>query len=200
MQAIETLNRTLFLALNASPATPEWLIAAGVLIANYAILLVPVLLLSLWLAGGDERRALAVRACLVGLLALGINQIIGIAWYHPRPFAIGVGHTFLAHAPDSSFPSDHATLLSAISFTLLSGGKRRTGLLVLSVDIAVAWARVFIGVHWPFDMVGAVIVASLACMLGSALWRFGGMTVTRALIAVYRKALAMTIGERWLRP
>jgi len=200
MEAVETLNRTVFLALNATPATPHWLIVAGVTIANYAILLVPVLLVSLWLAGGDERRALAVHACLVGLLALGINQLIGMAWYHPRPFVAGTGHTFLAHAPDSSFPSDHATLLSAISLTFLYGGKRLPGLLAALVGVAVAWARVFVGVHWPLDMVGAVVVAALACMLGSPLWRIGGMAVTRALIAVYRKILARPIEQRWLRP
>ncbi|MEX3978528.1 phosphatase PAP2 family protein [Paraburkholderia sp. EG287A] len=200
MDAVETLNRTIFLALNATPATPHWLIAAGTLIADYAILLVPAMLAALWLTGSDERRALAVRACFAGLLALGINQLIGLAWYHPRPFASATGHTFLAHAPDSSFPSDHVTLLSAVSFTFLYGGKRGIGLLALFVDIAVAWARIFVGVHWPFDMIGAAIVAWLACMIGSPIWRLAGMAVTGALIALYRKVLAVPISLRWLRP
>ena len=200
MEAVETLNRSAFLALNATPATPHWLVFAGVLVADYAILLIPAMLVALWLTGSDERRALAIRACFTGLLALGINQLIGMMWYHPRPFAAGTGHTFLAHTPDSSFPSDHITLLSAISFTLLSGGKRKTGLFILAVDIAVAWARVFVGVHWPLDMIGAAIVAWLACMVGTPFWRFGGMAVTRALIALYRKVLALPISLRWLRP
>ncbi|MCP3707737.1 phosphatase PAP2 family protein [Paraburkholderia sp. CNPSo 3274] len=199
MDAVETLNRTIFLALNATPATPHWLIASGTLIADYAILLVPAMLVALWLTGADERRALAVRACFAGLLALGINQLIGLAWYHPRPFVSATGHTFLAHAPDSSFPSDHVTLLSAVSFTFLYGGKRGVGLLALIVDVAVAWARIFVGVHWPFDMIGAAIVAWLACVVGSPFWRLAGMAVTRALIALYRKVLAVPIGLRWLR-
>ncbi|WP_321928819.1 phosphatase PAP2 family protein [Paraburkholderia guartelaensis] len=200
MDAAETLNRTFFLALNATPATPHWLIASGALIADYAILLVPAMLVALWLTGAEEQLALAVRACFAGLLALGINQLIGLAWYHPRPFVSATGHTFLAHAPDSSFPSDHVTLLSAVSFTLLYGGKRGIGVLALIVDIVVAWARIFVGVHWPFDMVGAVIVAWLACMVGNPFWRFAGMSVTRALIALYRKVLAVPIDLRWLRP
>jgi len=200
MDAVETLNQTIFLALNATPATPHWLITAGTLIADYAILLVPAMLVALWLTGSDEHRALAVRACFAGLLALGINQLIGLAWYHPRPFASATGHTFLAHAPDSSFPSDHVTLLSAVSFTFLYGGKRGIGLLALIVDIAVAWARIFVGVHWPFDMIGAAIVAWLACMIGSPIWRLAGMAVTGALIALYRKVLAVPIRLRWLRP
>ncbi|WP_395062342.1 phosphatase PAP2 family protein [Paraburkholderia silvatlantica] len=200
MDPVETLNRTLFLALNATPATPHWLIAAGTLIADYAILLVPAVLVALWLTGSDESRALAVRACFAGLLALGINQLIGLAWYHPRPFASATGHTFLAHAADSSFPSDHVTLLSAVSFTLLYGGRRGVAWLVLIVDIAVAWARLFVGLHWPFDMIGAAIVAWLACMIVSPFWRLAGMAVTGALIALYRKVLAVPISLRWLRP
>jgi undecaprenyl-diphosphatase len=197
METLEALNQTIFLVLNATPATPHWLIGMGVIIANYAIWAAPVILVCLWLAGGDERREMALRACFVGFLALGINQLIGMVWYHPRPFAIGIGHAFLAHAPDSSFPSDHATLLSAISFTLFYAGKRRLGLLV---DIAVAWARLFVGVHFPFDMIGAAIVAWIAYMLGSPFWRVGGRVVTGASIALYRKVLAMPIGRRWLRP
>lgn len=200
MDAVETLNRTVFLAINGTPSTPHWLIVSGTLIADYAILLVPAMLVALWLTGADKRRALAVRACFVGLLALGINQVIGLVWYHPRPFVSATGHAFLAHAPDSSFPSDHVTLLSAISFTLLYGGKRGIGLLALFAGIAVAWARVFVGVHWPFDMIGAAIVAWLAYVIGSPFWRLGGMAVTRALIAMYRKVLAIPIGLRWLRP
>ena len=99
MDAVETLNQTIFLALNATPATPHWLIASGTLIADYAILLVPAMLVARWLTGVDERRAMVVRACFAGLLALGINQLIGLAWYHPRPCVSATGHTFLAHAP-----------------------------------------------------------------------------------------------------
>jgi undecaprenyl-diphosphatase len=199
MQAIEALNQTLFLALNATPATPHPLIEAGVLIADYAIWLVPLALVGLWLAGGDERRAIAVRACFVGFLALAINQTIGLAWYHPRPFAIGVGHAFLAHAPDSSFPSDHATLLSAMACTLLYGAERRLGWLMLIVDVAVAWARVFVGVHFPFDMVGAAIIAWVTYILGSPFWKAWGMAATGALVKAYRRILALPIARGWLR-
>lgn len=200
VDALEAFNQTIFLALNAMPATPHWLIIAAVVIANYAIWLAPAMLVGLWLTGGDTRREMAVRACLVGFLALGINQAIGMVWYHPRPFAIGLGHTFLAHAPDSSFPSDHATLLSAISLTFFNGGNRPLGWLALIVDIAVAWARVFVGVHFPFGMVGAAVVAGIAYVLGSPLWRVGGTAVTGTLITLYRKVLAIPIAQRWLRP
>jgi undecaprenyl-diphosphatase len=200
MQAIEAFNRAVFLALNATPETPHGLVALGIFIANDAILLAPLLLVCLWLAGGDQRRELALRACCVGFLALGINQLIGMTWYHPRPFAVGLGHAFITHASDSSFPSDHVTLLSAIAFTFFYGKRWRLGLLALIVDLAVAWARVFVGVHFPLDMVGGAVVAWLACVLGRPFWMIGGPFVTRTLIALYRKLLALPIRLGWLRP
>lgn len=200
METIEAFNQAIFLQINATPATPHWLIAASVFIANYAIWAVPIMLVCMWLVGGDNRRRIAVHAAFVGFVALGINQLIGMAWYHPRPFSIGLGHTFLTHAPDSSFPSDHATLLSAISFTFFYSGRRLLGMLALAVDIAIAWARVFVGVHFPFDMAGAAMIAWLTYVLSVPLWRLGGDVFSQALIAVYRKVFAGPIGRGWLRP
>lgn len=200
IQTFEAFNRAIFLRINATPATPHWLTESGLLIANYAIWIVPVTLACMWLAAGEKRREIAVRASLVGFFALGINQLIGMVWYHPRPFVTGLGHTFLAHAPDSSFPSDHVTLLSAVSFTFLYSGKRLPGMFILAVDIAVAWSRVFVGVHFPFDMVGAASVAWMTYVLSSALWSKWGSAFTRTCVAAYRKTFAWPIGQGWLRP
>lgn len=200
IQTIEALNQAIFLRINATPATPSWLIELGLLVANYAIWIVPATLACLWLVADDEGREGAVRACVVGFAALGVNQLIGMAWYHPRPFAIGLGHTFLAHAPDSSFPSDHVTLLSAMSFTFLYCGMRRLGAAMLAVDIAVAWSRIFVGVHFPFDMAGAAIVAWATYFLSTAIWRARGSAFTRMCVAVYRKTFAWPIAQGWLRP
>jgi undecaprenyl-diphosphatase len=82
--------------------------------------------------------------------------------------------------------------------TLLLGGVTRYGVAILLSGLAVAWARVFVGVHYPLDMVGAVAVACLAFLLIEPLWRLGGAMVTRGLITVYRKLLAWPIGRGWL--
>ncbi|MFM0220029.1 phosphatase PAP2 family protein [Paraburkholderia caledonica] len=198
MNALEALNRALFLSINATPSAPVWLIDIARFIADDVIYLVPLLLVALWLAGGEDRRAAAVRVCCAVLVALGINQLIGLGWMHPRPFMIGLGHTFIEHAPDSSFPSDHVTVLASGALTLLLAGERRYGLSMLLAGLAVAWARVFVGVHFPLDMAGAVAVACVAYALVAPLWRMSGVALTRGLITVYRKLLAWPIGRGWL--
>lgn len=198
MNTLEALNQTLFLTINATPSTPASLIDVARFIADYVIYLVPLSLIAMWLSGDAQRRETALHACCVALLALGINQVIGMLWPHPRPFVMGIGHTFLDHAPDSSFPSDHGTVFACVALTLLLKGVPRYGIAILLAGLAVAWARVFVGVHFPLDMAGAVIVASVAIFLLAPFWQLLGASLTRGLIAVYRKLLAWPIGRGWL--
>ncbi|MBU6488622.1 MAG: phosphatase PAP2 family protein [Burkholderiales bacterium] len=196
---MEAVNQALFLQINATPTLPHWLIVMGLVIAKELIFAAPLTLAGMWLASGDERREVALRATLVALIALGINQLIGMAWYHPRPFVIGLGHTFLPHAPDSSFPSDHVTVLSALSSTFLYNRQRLLGMLALGMAIAVAWARVFVGVHYPFDVLGAGCVGWLTYVSTVPLWRRAGTPLSRMSIAAYRTLLAGPIARGWLR-
>src|ERR1035437_1502787 len=107
MEQIEALNRAFFLSINAGPGTATWLLNSAIFIADNLIYLIPTLLLVLWLWGDERKRNLALRSCLVAMLGVGVNQIIGLFWQHPRPFMIGLGQTWIAHAADSSFASDH---------------------------------------------------------------------------------------------
>jgi undecaprenyl-diphosphatase len=143
MNRLEAFNQALFLRINSTTATPKWEASIASCIADYLIYLVPLLLAVTWLWGGEAQRRLAVRACLVAMLGVRINQLIGIVWQHPRPFMIRLGHTSLTHSPDSSFPSDHATVFVGIALTLLLGGARLAGGLTLAAGLSVAWARVF---------------------------------------------------------
>ncbi|MFM0758105.1 phosphatase PAP2 family protein [Paraburkholderia strydomiana] len=199
MNTLEAFNQVLFLLINGTPATPAWLVGIAIPVADYVIYLIPLLLAAIWLWGNEAQRSLAIRACLVAMLGVGANQLIGLVWQHPRPFMIGLGHTFLPHAPDSSFPSDHATVFAGIALTLLLGGARWLGGLTLLAGVMVAWARVFLGVHFPLDMLGAVVVAGVAYFLLAPLWDLGGAAVTRWAIALYRKLLARPIDLGWLR-
>ncbi len=157
---MDQLNQTLFALINgpADPA-PGMLFLARVL-ADWAIYIVAASLVVGWLrAGSGDRRAL-VQVAMATLLALAVNFTIAALWYHPRPFELGIGNQLIAHAAETSFPSDHATILFAAAFSLLVFGVARIwAWLALAVAMAVAWARVWLGIHWPLDMLGSMVVA-----------------------------------------
>ncbi len=163
---MESLNRTLFLLLNAPADPPPFLLSLARILAQWAIWLVPPALVLGWLRGNDRLRRILLQAAGAGAVGLLINQLIGLFWQHQRPFMLGLGHTFLDHAPDSSFPSDHLTLCWAVAFNLLLQQKTRTaGLLLAVLGLPVAWARIYLGVHFPLDMVGAALVALFSALL-----------------------------------
>ena len=138
-------------------------------------------------------RVAAVKALAAITCALAGNALIGLAWYHARPVVVGAGHAFMRHAPDSSFPSDHGTVM----FT----AARRFGMALLPLACAVAWSRIFLGIHWPMDMLGALGMA-----VGAALvFRTGRMdalctTLAGSLATLYRRVLAVPIARGWPRP
>ncbi|GAB3629227.1 Putative undecaprenyl-diphosphatase YbjG [Pandoraea terrae] len=163
---MEDLNRALFLLLNAPGHPNALMLAIARIFAEYVIWAIPAIIGIGWLRSGERTRKVLLAATVSGLAALLINQIIGLMWQHPRPFMVGVGHTFIAHAADSSFPSDHLTLWWAVAFTfLMHRGQRTTGLALALLGLPVAWARIYLGVHFPLDMAGAAAVSALSASL-----------------------------------
>ena len=164
----------------------------------------PIGLVLMWTNGSGAQREAAVRALLAALIAFTLSKVIGLMWFHPRPFMAGIGHTFLQHAPDSSFPSDHATGMFSVALGLLLCGVREArgaGAGLLGLAVVVAWARVFLGVHWPLDMVCALLVSAVGAVLANS--RFGQLlaaTLTALMAAIYRRVLALPIARGWIRP
>ncbi|WP_409264447.1 phosphatase PAP2 family protein [Pseudomonas sp. KCJK9000] len=199
MGELETLNRSLFMLINAGGDTPHWLIQCAIGIAAGLIYLLPLLLVGFWLWGNPAERRLMLKAALVTVIALLANQLIWAVWPHPRPFVIGLGHTWMMHAPDSSFPSDHMTVFACIGLTLLLDGLSGWGVIILLTGLSVAWARVFLGVHFPLDMLGAMLVSLLAYAGLSPVWRRVGLLTTDWVVRFYRGLLAKPIRAGWLR-
>lgn len=105
--------------------------------------------------------ALAASACAVA--ALFANKLIGLAWTRPRPFAAELGQAWMTHAATASFPSNHLTLQWTVAGILLLDRRTRwPGLALALLGLPMAWARVYLGVHYPGDMLGGFAMGALA--------------------------------------
>ncbi|TCV85366.1 phosphatase PAP2 family protein [Sulfurirhabdus autotrophica] len=157
---MEHVNQSLFLLINAAPGASGFMVNLAVFIAESLIWIVPAGLKIVWLRSANLARHALVAATVAGLFALLVNQVIGLYWYHPRPFEAGIGLTLIPHVMDSSFPSDHLTLIWAVAISLLLNKQfRLTGWVLFLLGVPVAWARIYLGVHFPLDILGAVLVA-----------------------------------------
>ena len=160
---LEAINRGLFLVLNAPADLSGLPLALATLAAKGSTYVAAVSLTWAWFtARSRERRTLAQLAFAVPL-ALSLNYLIGLVFPHPRPFMIGLGHTLLAHRPESSFPSDHASFMWTVAFGMLVWSRAKwAGALAIVLAALTSWARVFLGVHFPFDILGSIGVAIVA--------------------------------------
>jgi undecaprenyl-diphosphatase len=167
---MHAFNLRLFELINAGDHVGLPMLLATRVVAQWLILLVPVIWLVLWF-GADERDRLdLLHVLLSAMLALGIAQLVGFAFPSPRPFALHLGHQYLPHVNDPGLPSDHATLLWSLAFGAL--GTARASWLVfpfLAVGLVVGWARVYLGVHFPFDIAAALPVAAMGAGLAWAM-------------------------------
>lgn len=197
---MRSFNEAVFFLLNASDQPNPMLVVAAKLFAEYAIWLVPITLLMGWLRGSESTRKLMLVATASGLVGLLENQAIGLLWQHPRPFMIGLGNALIPHAADSSFPSDHLTLMWAVAFSLLIHQRTRTtGAVLALVGLPMAWARIYLGVHFPMDILGSLIVAGLSAWLCCREQRWFVEPIFRVATSIHLRFFSPLIRRGWVR-
>lgn len=163
---LEIMNRAMFDVVNAPTDPNQTILMLARFSAQWLLYVVALGMIVGWLVGNAKLRRALIVAGMALVLGLIINRVIGALWYHARPFELGVGTNFLDHSVDSSFPSDHATLLFSVALALLFSPRARLlGALAMLIALAVAWSRVYVGVHWPLDMAGSFAVSALAVAL-----------------------------------
>lgn len=161
------LDFRIFTAVNALAGHSAIADRIGAVAAQYFPLVTVASLVYLW-ATADNRSAretllLDAYAVLLGLL---INFLITLVCYHSRPFAMGIGTQLIPHRSETSFPSDHATVMFAAALPLLaSPGYRKAGILLMAVAVTGGFLRVFAGVHFPSDILGSFGVGLAAAWL-----------------------------------
>jgi undecaprenyl-diphosphatase len=176
---------TLFRDVNELTRDTPWLHVEMLAYAAYGTVLFAALLLVGWWVARSSRDLVRVAAALwapVGaLVALGINQLLVHAWHEPRPYDVLSHIAVLAHrSTDYSFPSDHAVMAGAVAGGLLLV-HRRLGAVALAAALLMAFARVYIGAHWPGDVVVGLVVGVVVVIGGFVALRRPAVALVRAL-------------------
>jgi undecaprenyl-diphosphatase len=188
---IEHWNLLLFNLVNGPAEPSRLMLGLMTALAEDLIDAAPTLLVLLWIRGAPQRRAGLVATGLALLLALVASAAIGTVWQHPRPFAAGIGHGLLAHGRDASFPSDHATVMWTVAFGLMATrAAPASGAALAAAGLLTAWARIWLGVHWPLDMAGALLLSILAAGIAAALQAPVAAWLVPPLTSLYERILA----------
>jgi undecaprenyl-diphosphatase len=118
-----------------------------------------------WRTHRLERRIGAVLATAAGGVALLLVQPISDAVERTRPFVAHPHSKLLIHhSTDPGFPSDHATGAFAMALGLWLYD-RVIGSVALVLAAIVAFARVYVGVHYPSDVVAGALIGMAVALI-----------------------------------
>jgi len=163
---IEQLNIALFQLINQYAGINPIFDSITVFAAEYMLVVVILFMLYLWIRKGDNKHDILLYSVYAGITGLIINYLIGLVYFHPRPSMLHLGTQLFQYPTDSSFPSDHTTLMVSIALMLIYFRETRIyGIIILILGLIGGFARVFSGIHFPFDIFGSVIVAIISSAL-----------------------------------
>lgn len=141
--------------------------------AEYVIYLTLILIFiaSIPSRGGlKERKSLILFLVSLPIVIL-IIKTIHIFIFEQRPFIEQDIIPLISHKADASFPSRHTSIMSAIAFSY-TFFKSRWSLLLLLLTAWVGISRVYVGVHYPIDILGGLGVGFIAVLIARQIVKF----------------------------
>lgn len=139
--------------------------ALAVFFADYLVyFLVAGATLIYFLVKKKERlRYIFVVGSSIVLSRLVITELIRLAWHRSRPFITHQVNLLIEHSVSASFPSGHIAFLFALA-TAVYFFNKKFGIIFFIVGILIGLARVFVGIHYPLDIFGGIIVGILSAI------------------------------------
>lgn len=144
--------------------------------------------------GSENSRGLAAVAWAGAgaVVAFAVNQPIEAAIGRVRPFvAIPGSELLLARNTSPSFPSDHAIIAGAVITGLLLARTRVVALLAGLVGLLLCFARVYVGLHYPSDVLVGLLDGGIVVLLG---YKLAVPVLERAVLAIGRSPFAFLVG------
>jgi undecaprenyl-diphosphatase len=173
----------LFSSINGLAGTSAVLDAIMIGSAKYLPVVFALALIALWLTWKPQNQRGAFLAGISALIALGLGQLVGHALPRPRPYLVHSVNQLIAPSVDTSFPSDHATLGFAVA-VMIWQYNRNAGAWLLVLAFILAFSRVFVGAHYPSDVLGGAVL---------------GTVTSLAIAAASRRAFAHSLLDRFFR-
>ncbi|MFJ1974195.1 phosphatase PAP2 family protein [Streptomyces sp. NPDC087903] len=177
---------------------PHWFDRIVEYVGEYGLLFAMVLLV-LWCwwsvrRRGGEQAAPSVAALVWAPLAAGIAVLVNVPIRgfveRPRPFLDHQGlEVLVSGKTDYSFVSDHATITMAMAAGLFVAN-RRFGIAGIALALLEGFCRIYMGVHYPTDVVGGFALGTAVALLLSPL--------ASALLTPVLKAVDRSPRAGWL--
>ncbi len=138
-----------------SPAGDAWAQAASFLGSN--VVLLPVVATVIALAVARKRGGAAIVLALDTVVVIGAETLLKVAFQRERPRLFDT----IALPTDYSFPSGHSMsavgvwgVVAVVLIALYPRARRAIVVAAIVLIASIGLSRVYLGVHWPFDVLG----------------------------------------------
>ncbi|OGO32606.1 MAG: hypothetical protein A2Z29_05020 [Chloroflexi bacterium RBG_16_56_11] len=138
-------------------------------------------LIWLWFAARDvQNREIDQRAVMAAIISIGVvSGFVALCnehYFRPRPFNVLPADSInlLFYQPtDSSFPSNLASVVFAIAVPVFIKS-RKAGAVLLGLAVLSSFGRIYIGIHYPLDVLGGAALGALAGFIALGIsWALG---------------------------
>ncbi|WP_212112073.1 undecaprenyl-diphosphatase [Bartonella queenslandensis] len=160
MDFLNQIDVTLFEILVGNHQSWSILVLFSIFCAKFLIYVIPLHFCVLWFCGGERERCVVLSICMSICIALFIGYLISLFYFHPRPFVVGLTTPLIKHRATSSFPSNHALTIASYTASFYFYRYKVTFRFAVVFLCLICWARIFVGVHYPFDILAGIILGS----------------------------------------
>lgn len=153
----------LFYAINNLAEKSQFWDQLFILANKYAVAVFTIILLVYFF----RSRKVFWTAALSAILSRGIlTEAIRFFYHRPRPFVAleNVKRLIEKNGLEASFPSGHTAYIFAIALAVYLYDKKIGGILMAAV-VLLTFARIYLGVHYPSDIIGGILIAYLSVLL-----------------------------------
>ncbi|GAC1532258.1 MAG: phosphatase PAP2 family protein [Acidimicrobiales bacterium] len=184
------MDFALYNVFNRLAARTSWAHPIVIAYAKYGIALFAALLVAGLIVGRHTRAPVrsitpVLWAGLAALIALAVNQGIGHLVRRPRPYVTHPHvHVLIAKTSDFSFPSDHTVVAAAVAGALFLASIR-LGVISAALAVVMAFARVYVGAHYPGDVFAGLVIGSIIAIV---LWPFASRLLRPLVAGIAQRA------------
>lgn len=118
-------------------------------------------IVSLWFFGNKKSKKTALLLLIVFVILIFVNVFAKAIYYKPRPSMELVSvTTLLPEKTSSSFPSGHTLIVVAGAIISWFRLKRIIALLLILESSLVAYSRIYLGFHYPFEIFTSILISA----------------------------------------
>lgn len=151
----------LIFGLNNQSKLADYLMIFG---AEYVIYFIFILMFFLTIKGGVKEKKSLFLALICLPIAVIIVKLIHLFFFEPRPFIDYAISPLILHKADASFPSRHTLIAAVIAFSYVYF-KSKWALLFLLLMLWVGISRIYVGVHYPLDIIGGIAIGIITFLI-----------------------------------